>query len=118
MESGFRILRSGVTFSAARAVITALMRWHEDVDGNFIDQFQTAGFDARLWELYLFATLTEANLAIDRPKPAPDFVAQGLHGQFAIEATTVNPPLNHGTPAPSVRPAAPPRPAKTTTHIG
>ena len=106
LSSGFRLLLSGAAFSAARRVIDALMRWYEDVDGNFIEQFQTAGFDARLWELYLFATLTEANLAIDRPKPAPDFVARGLLGQFAIEATTVNPSLNKGAPVPSARPTA------------
>jgi hypothetical protein len=106
LSSGFRLLLRGAAFSAARAVIDALMRWYEDVDGNFIEQFQTRGFDARLWELYLFATLTEANLAIDRPKPAPDFVARGLLGEFAIEATTVNLTLNKGAPAPSVRPTA------------
>lgn len=101
---GFRTLRNGVAFSAARAVITALMRWHEDVDGNFVDQFQTAGFDARLWELYLFAALTEAGLALDRPKPAPDFVVKGRYGGFAVEATTVNPAVINGLPAASARP--------------
>lgn len=102
----FRALRSGDAFSAARAVIKALMRWHEDVDGNFVEQFQTTAFDARIWELYLFATLTEAGLAIERPKPAPDFVARGVHGDFAIEATTINPRLEGGHRAQSVRPSA------------
>jgi hypothetical protein len=37
-----------------------MMHWYEDPDGNFIEQFQTTGFDARLWELYLFAMFCEA----------------------------------------------------------
>ena len=67
------------------------MRWYEDVDGNFIEQFQTNGFDSRIWELYLFATLVELGFAMDRSVPAPDFVAWSLRGDIAIEATTVNP---------------------------
>ena len=31
-----------------------------------VEQFQTTGFDQRIWELYLFATLVEANPAIAR----------------------------------------------------
>jgi hypothetical protein len=87
----FRKLASGDGFSAAREIIGAMMRWHEDVDGNFVEQFQTAGFDARLWELYLFAVLVEADLEVSHPKPAPDFLARGLNGEFALEATTINP---------------------------
>lgn len=102
----FRELRCGDAFSAARDVIRALMRWHDDVDGNFVEQFQTNGFDTRIWELYLFATLTEAGLDVRRPKPAPDFVARGLHGEFAIEATTINPPQTRGVAIPSARPPA------------
>jgi hypothetical protein len=87
----FRRLVFDHEFSAAREIIGAMMHWHEDVDGNFVEQFQTTGFDTRLWELYLFAALTEANLEVTRPKPAPDFLARGLKGEFALEATTINP---------------------------
>ena len=68
-----------------------MMRWYEDIDGNFVEQFQTTGFDARIWELYLYAVLVEANLEVSHPKPAPDFLASGLNGEFALEATTINP---------------------------
>jgi len=49
------------------------MRWYEDVDGNFIEQFQTTGFDARIWELYLFAAFRELLYAIDRTHTAHRF---------------------------------------------
>ena len=34
-------------FSPARGLIEAMMHYYEDVDGNFVEQFQSAGFDAR-----------------------------------------------------------------------
>jgi hypothetical protein len=83
-------LANGIGFRAARKIISAMMRWYDDIDGNFVEQFQTTGFDARVWELYLFATLTEAGLHIERPSPAPDFLARGPLGEFTIEATTIN----------------------------
>jgi hypothetical protein len=91
LHPSFRTLSAGDEFSAAREIITVMMRWYEDVDGNFVEQFQTAGFDARLWELYLFAALVESGLEVFHPKPAPDFLARGLNGEFTLEATTINP---------------------------
>jgi hypothetical protein len=78
-------------YSPAREIIEPMMRWYEDADGNFVEQFQTTAFDARIWELYLFAVLSEASYLLDRSRPAPDFTAFGPLGEFCIEATTVNP---------------------------
>lgn len=78
-------------YSPARGIIEQMMRWYEDTDGNFVEQFQTEGFDARIWELYLFAALTELGYLIDRSQPAPDFIAKGLSGKIAVEATTIGP---------------------------
>ena len=108
LHPNFLRLASGDEFSAARAIIGAMMRWYEDIDGNFVEQFQTTGFNARVWEVYLFAALTEANLKLERPDPAPDFLARGLVGEFALEATTINPTVgSDGQPAatPDTRPA-------------
>lgn len=78
-------------YSPAKELIEPMMRWYEDADGNFIEQFQTTGFDARMWELYLFAMLVEAGYTLDRKEAIPDFSASGLLGDLCIEATTVNP---------------------------
>ena len=67
------------------------MRFHEDADGNFVEQFQTTAFDARLWELYLFATFTELGYASDPGVAVPDFMLSSPFGSFGVEATTVNP---------------------------
>jgi ribosomal protein L30/L7E len=55
----FRILSAEPRYSPARGLIEAMMRFYKDADGNFVEQFQTTAFDARLWELYLFAAFTE-----------------------------------------------------------
>lgn len=74
-----------------RDLLAEMMNWYRDVDGNFIEQFQTTGFDARVWELYLYAAFVELGYAFDRDYVAPDFLCTGLPGKFFVEATTVNP---------------------------
>jgi len=90
----FKILRSAERYSPARELIKAMMRFYEDTDGNFVEQFQTTAFDARIWELYLFATFTELGYASAPGLAVPDFLLSGLAGSLGIEATSVNPP--HG----------------------
>lgn len=76
-------------FSAARRMIDEIWQHHEDIDGNFLEQMQTSGFDARIWELYLFAALRESNAVVSRPKPAPDFHANWGNAEAFIEAVIV-----------------------------
>lgn len=101
LHNNYRRLASGDDFAAARSVISELMHWYEDVDGNFIEQFQTTGFDARVWELYLFATLNEAGLHVSRPAAAPDLLARSIFGEFTLEATTIQPSMPAKGPAAS-----------------
>lgn len=101
LNSSFVRLVTEEGFSPARDIIEQMMRRYEDADGNFVEQFQTSAFDARIWELYLFAALTEGGYILDRGLVVPDFVAHGPHGEICIEATTVNPTVDaHGQPAP------------------
>lgn len=88
----FKYLREERGAIAARRIIQRMMRWYENQDGNFVEQFQTAAFDARIWELYIWATLRESGYAVNQPDPAPDFHAQGFGESFFVEATTANPP--------------------------
>jgi len=92
----FRILRETAGYSPARELISAMLYYFDDPYGNFVEQFQTTGFDARVWELYLFATFTELGYAFDRTHVAPDFLCKGLPGEFFIEAVTVNPTMVKG----------------------
>lgn len=78
-------------YSPAKEITEPMMRWHEDADGNFVEQFQTTGFDPRIWELYLFSLFTEIGYAIDKTSAIPDFCCTGIGRSFCAEATTVNP---------------------------
>lgn len=99
----FQLLQDGPRYSPAREIIAAMMRYHEDEDGNFVQQFQTTGFDARIWELYLFAVFTELGFARVPDIQAPDFVLEGLGGRIAVEATTANPSQRNAPPLPENR---------------
>ena len=91
LDSSFLRVATNEQFSPARALIEAMMPYYEDVDGNFVEQFQSVGFDARFWELYVFALLTEQKFAFDRSYQAPDFVCSGLYQDIFVEAVTVGP---------------------------
>lgn len=90
-DPSFVNLRDLEGYSPARGIISAMMRWHEDIDGNYVEQFQSTGFDARLMELYVFALLVENGFAVRHEGAAPDYIANDGNGDLAIEVTTVNP---------------------------
>jgi hypothetical protein len=77
-----------------RAMLEEIFAEYDDIDGNFLEQFQTTGFDARLFELYLFALFSRHQYALDRRYPHPDFIIERIGVRVAIEATTVNPPTS------------------------
>ena len=85
----FEQLRTHRSYTPALELINELMHYYEDPDGNFIQQFQSAGFDARIWEVYLYAAFTEMGYGFDRRHPAPDFHCRGVLGEFFVEATTL-----------------------------
>ncbi len=91
LNPNFVRLRDMEEYSPARGIIESMMRWYEDADGNFVEQFQTTGFDARIWELYLFAAFTEMGYLIDRSRAVPDFFCRHPENEFCVEAVTVNP---------------------------
>ncbi|EHT5237400.1 hypothetical protein OD040_004316 [Escherichia coli] len=91
----FSLFGKYANWSPATGIIKEMMNHFEDVDGNFIEQFQTTGFDARLWELYLFAYLREEHFWLDRQFNAPDYVARKYGNTICIEAVTVNPTGNN-----------------------
>lgn len=85
----FRFIAKSPTHSAARNVINEIMPHFFDVDGNFVEQFQTTGFDSRLWELYLFCYFNEEGLQIDRNHFAPDFLLSIDDIKVSVEAVIV-----------------------------
>lgn len=86
----FRRVAEGAGHSAARELMNRVFAKFRDVDKSFVREFQTGGFSARVFELALFAYLTEQGLSLDRSHAAPDFVVRGDR-PVAIEVTTTNP---------------------------
>ena len=87
----FLNLRDAPQSSATKRAISEVARWFNDLDGNFVKDFQTTGYDARLWELYLFASFVELGFSIERDKAVPDFhLKRGAKNVF-VEAVTANP---------------------------
>ena len=90
-------LNSDESFFAAKSIINEMMPHFTDIDGNFVEQFQSTGFDSRLWELYINAYINEEQIFINRDFNAPDFFVTKYGESVAIEAVTVgrkkeNPP--------------------------
>lgn len=90
LDHQFKQVAQGPGHEAAKALMNAIFENLRDVDHSFVQEFQTGGFSARVFELAVFAYLEEQNLQLDRTAPAPDFVLRGIH-PVAIEVTTSNP---------------------------
>jgi len=74
-----------------RAMMRRIAEQMEDPDGNLIEQFQTFGFDARTFEIYLDALFRSEGHTIDRSQPRPDFIIERDGLRAAVEAVTSNP---------------------------
>lgn len=92
----FVSLRDSPGYRPARQMLRELQQHFDDPDGNFVEQFQTTGFDSRTFELFLFAMFRESGLAIDRSHPRPDFLISREGLTVAVEAVTASPPSNAG----------------------
>jgi len=86
----FKNLRDSPNPSAARQMLEELESWVKDKDGNLVRDFQTTGFDGRIWEIYLFAALTELDFEIDHTHQRPDFCLSKDNQKIFIEAVTAN----------------------------
>lgn len=91
LHRAFQLLQSLDHWMPARAIMAEMMKHYVDVDGNFVEQFQTTGFDARIWELYLYAALLEMGLYVSKEREAPDFEVRRHGTKVFIEAVIVGP---------------------------
>lgn len=82
-------LNTDAAFQPAKKIISQMMPYFIDVDGNFVEQFQTTGFDSRVWELYLFSYFVEEGFELDRRHDRPDFVLDRFGYSVAVEAVIV-----------------------------
>ena len=92
----FRTLRDLPEYAPARDQLRELQAAFVDPDGNFVEQFQTTGFDSRTFELFLFAMFIESAHEVDRRQHRPDFLISRDGLTVAVEAVTASAPSNSG----------------------
>ncbi len=102
LSSSFDYVRTHPVAEPARIMTNEIFQDFPNPDGNFVEQFQTTGFDARTFELYIFAYLSRSGFQVKRDYDRPDFIVTRNGVSSAIEVTTVNPnqKIEYGT-APS-----------------
>jgi hypothetical protein len=94
LHPSFVRLRDDPKLASGRIMMEEAFARFPDRDGNFIEQFQTTGFDNRTFELYVSELLRSENFILSGKEPQPDFQASknGVSiTMITIECTTANP---------------------------
>lgn len=94
LNEHFKIINENINYQPAKLMMDEIYSRMSDIDGNFVEQFQTTGFNMRVFELFLFAYFDSCGYKIIRKYDRPDFIIQHDGIEVAIEATTVNPSGN------------------------
>lgn len=97
-------LRNSPGFKPARTILRSIQKTFVDPDGNFVEQFQTTGFDQRTFELFLNELFKSQNIKVDRKNDRPDFLLSKGDRTIALEAVTANPSNNSGVIPYSISP--------------
>jgi hypothetical protein len=99
LSESFRAVADSCGYAPARATMRETFAKMGERDANFVEQFQTGGFDARVFELYLYAAFDAAGFEVHVIGDAPDFLVRGHGHEWAVEATTSNPSGDGPPPA-------------------
>lgn len=96
LSKNFKAVRDNpLGFSGAIRLVNEIYNSTKQIDADFEIQFQTNGFDARIWELYLLATFQEFGFGVIREKSSPDFeLVLNNKKKVFVEAVTSNPKFN------------------------
>lgn len=90
MHPSYKFLRESPRNRSTRAMMNEAFARFADRDGNFVEQFQTTGFDNRTFELYVSELLHSEGFAIVGDGPHPDFSVEKNGVRIHIECTTAN----------------------------
>ena len=91
LHPSFVALASTAKYASTRKLMNDAFARLSDKDGNFVEQFQTTGFDARTFELYVGELLLSEGFQTLGDAPQPDFLMVRDGFRLAVECTTVNP---------------------------
>lgn len=91
LHPSFVRLRDDPKLAPARMLMDDAFSQFPDRDRNFVEQFQTTGFDNRTFELYVSELLRSEQFVLSGTEPQPDFQASKDRVSLIIECTTANP---------------------------
>jgi hypothetical protein len=94
LHPSFEVLSSSPWSKSTRRMMNDAFARFVERDGNFIEQFQTTGFNTRTFELYVSELLHSEGFAPLGNEPQPDFTVAKNGVQISIECTTANPSGN------------------------
>ncbi len=94
LHPSFEMLSSSLWSKSTRKMMNDAFSRLVERDGNFIEQFQTTGFNARTFELYVSELLHAEKFEPIGREPQPDFTVSKHGTQISIECTTANPSGN------------------------
>jgi len=94
MHPSFKGVCDSIGHRGARKLMEEMFAEMPNPDKNFIEQFQTTGFDSRTFELGLFSYFNNYGYKLERQHEQPDFIVFDGKMKVAIEATTSSPPEN------------------------
>jgi hypothetical protein len=95
LNPNFKIIKDSITHEGARKELNDVFERMGDVDGDLRKKFQTNGFDAMIWELYLYSAFEELDVKLRRNHTRPDFEIELKDNTIVfIEAGTSNPKEN------------------------
>jgi hypothetical protein len=78
---------------SARKMLNDAFSRFPDRDENFVEQFQTTGFNNRRFEVYVSEMLHSEDFVFKGSEPQPDFHVEKNGLEIFIECTTTNPTL-------------------------
>src|SRR3954464_3077900 len=94
LHPSFKLLEASPRNKSTRRLMNDAFARLIEKDGNFVEQFQTTGFNSRTFELYVSELLHAEGFAFEGCEPQPDFCVTKNGTSIAIECTTANPTGN------------------------
>jgi hypothetical protein len=91
LHPSYKLVQSSPRNKSTRRLMNDAFGRFVEKDGNFVEQFQTTGFNTRTFELYVSELLHDEGCAFEGAEPQPDFCASKNGVKIAIECTTANP---------------------------